>query len=89
MAAFATVSDLRDTAAFSKRVAQSREPIQIIKGGERKMVVMSSDLFEQYEQLDRQLMFEAKIQEAEADTAADRVRPIADIQHDMRAKYGL
>ena len=83
------MSDLRDTAAFAEYVANSPEPVQVMKGRERKMVVMSSDLFEKYERLDAQRAFEAMIQEAEADTAAGRVRPMADIQADMRAKYGL
>lgn len=89
MPAFATVSDLRDTAAFVKAVSESQEPIQVMKGRDRKMVVMSSELFERYERLDAQRSFEAKIKEAEADTKAGRVRPMADVQRDMRAKYGL
>lgn len=89
MAVFATVSDLRDTAAFSQVVSQSHEPVQVMKGRERKMVVMSNELFEQYERFLKQLDFEAKIREAEADTEAGRVRPMADVQRDMRNKYGL
>ena len=89
MAAFATVSDLRDTASFARLVDESSEPIQVMKGRERKMVVMSNELFEQYERMARQHAFEAKVKEAEADTKAGRVRPISDMQEDMRAKYGL
>lgn len=89
MPAFATVSDLRDTASFTRLVDSSREPVQVMKGRERKMVVMSSELFERYERMERQLAFEAKIAEAEADTQAGRVRPMTDVQRSMRAKYGL
>ena len=88
MATFATVSELRDTAAFTRMVDQSKEPVQVMKGRERKLVVLSNELYERFERLEKQLAFEAKIAEAEADTQAGRVRPIADVQDSMRAKYG-
>lgn len=88
MASFATVSDLRDTSAFARRVEESSEPIQVMKGRERKMVVLSNELYERYERLEKQAAFEAKIAEAEDDTRAGRVRPISDVQARMRAKYG-
>lgn len=88
MATFATVSDLRDTSAFTRAVDESTEPIQVMKGRERKMVVLSNALYERYEHLERQLSFEAKIAEAEADTRAGRIRPMGDVQARMRAKYG-
>ena len=89
MASFATVSDLRDTSAFARTVEQSNEPIQVMKGRERKMVVLSNELYEKFERFEKQLAFEAKIAEAEADTMAGRVRPIEDVQARMRAKYGV
>ena len=89
MAAFATVSDLRDTSAFTRSVEESAEPIQVMKGRERKMVVLSNDLYERFERVEKQLAFEAKIAEAEGDTRAGRVRPMADVQARMRAKYGV
>lgn len=89
MAAFATVSDLRDTAAFTRAVEESLEPIQVMKGRERKMVVLSNELYERFVRFEKQLAFEAKIAEAEADTRAGRVRTMADIQTKMRAKYGV
>lgn len=88
MASFATVTDLRDTARFTRRVEESSEPIQVMKGAERKMVVMNSETYERFQRLEKQLAFEAKLMEAEADTRAGRVRPMTDIQRDMRAKYG-
>lgn len=88
MAAFATVTDMRDTAAFTRTVEEAGEPVQVMKGRDRKMVVLSNELFERYERLLRQASFEAKIEEAEADTRAGRTRPIADVQADMRTKYG-
>lgn len=89
MAAFATISDLRDTSAFTRTVEESLEPIQVMKGRERKMVVLSNDLYERFERFEKQAAFEAKIAEAEDDTLMGRVRPIADVQARMRAKYGL
>ena len=89
MAEFATVSDLRDTSAFARRVEESAEPIQVMKGRERKMVVLSNDLYERFERVERQLAFEARIAEAEEDTRAGRMRPMADVQAKMRAKYGV
>lgn len=89
MSEFATVSDLRNTASFAERVATSDEPIQVMKGSERKMVVLSNELYERFERLEKQVSFEAKIAEAEADTKAGRIRDITAIQNDMRAKYGL
>lgn len=89
MPSFATVSDLRDTAAFAKYVEESLEPIQVMKGRERKMVVMSSELFERYERMERQIDFEARLAEAEADTAAGRVCSAKDVQQKMRDKYGV
>lgn len=86
---FATVSDLRDTAAFVKRVEQADGPVHVMKGRERKLVVMSSELFERYERLDALETLDAKLREAEADVTAGRVRPINDVQRDMRTKYGL
>ncbi|MGN0059398.1 MAG: hypothetical protein ACI362_02780 [Coriobacteriales bacterium] len=88
MAAFATVTDMRDTARFTREVEAAGEPVQVMKGRERKLVVFSSELFERYERLFRQVSFEAKIEEAEADTDAGRVRPFDEIQAEMKAKYG-
>ncbi|MBQ9955219.1 MAG: hypothetical protein IJO87_07295 [Eggerthellaceae bacterium] len=87
MPAFATVSDLRDTASFAKMVEDSPEPIQVMKGRERKMVVMSSELFERYERMERQIDFEARLAEAEADTAAGRTFSASELQQKMREKY--
>ena len=89
MATFATVSDLRDTATFTRMVEDSAEPIQVMKGRERKMVVLSNEVYERFERIEKQLAFEAKIAEAEADTHAGRVRPMSDVQARMRAKYGV
>ena len=89
MSSFATVSDLRDTSAFTKRVEESPEPIQVMKGRERKMIVLSNDLYERYERFEKQLSFEAKIAEAEADTKAGRVRSVSNVQASMRKKYGV
>lgn len=89
MPTFATISDLRDTSTFCKTVSASSEPIQVMKGRERKMVVMSSEMFERFEQMEKQAFFEAKIHEAEADTEAGRMRPMQSIQQSMRAKYDL
>ena len=69
-------------------VDQSQEPVQVMKGRERKLVVLSNELFERFERLEKQLAFEAKIAEAEADTRAGRVRSMVDVQASMRAKYG-
>ena len=89
MATYATVSDMRDTASFTRTVAESPEPVRVMKGRECKLVALSNELYERFERFERQLAFEAKIAEAEADTNAGRVRPIADVQTRMRAKYGL
>lgn len=88
MASFATVTDMRDTARFVRTVEDAGEPVQVMKGRERKVVVLSNEVFERYERLARQASFEAKIAEAEADTAAGRVRPFSDVQAQMREKYG-
>lgn len=88
MSAFATVTDIRDTERFTRTVEEAGEPVQVMKGRERKMVVLSNEVYERYERLLKQTAFEAKLMEAEADTAAGRVRPFSDIQADMRAKYG-
>ncbi|MEE8704953.1 MAG: hypothetical protein SOH58_08145 [Olsenella sp.] len=88
IATFATVADMQDTARFTRTVEEAGEPVQVMEGRKRKMVVLSSEVYERYERLLRQASFEAKIAEAEADTAAGRVRPFADLQAEMRAKYG-
>ncbi|MBQ9002138.1 MAG: hypothetical protein IJ087_09825 [Eggerthellaceae bacterium] len=82
------MSDLRDTSAFTRTVDESSKPIQVMKGRERKMVVLSNALHERYERLERRLSFKATIAEAEADTKAGRVRPMTDVQARMREKYG-
>lgn len=89
MATFATITDLRDTAAFARKVEASDEPVQVMKGRERKMVVLSNEQFERYERMERQLAFEAKLREAEDDTRAGRLRPFENVQGGMRAKYGV
>lgn len=91
MAVFATVADMQDTARFTRTVEEAGEPVQVMEGRERKMVVLSNEVYERYERYERllrQTSFESKIAEAEADTAAGRVRPFADLQAEMRAKYG-
>ena len=83
-ATFATVSDLRDTAAFVKTASENPEPVQVMKGRDRKLVVTSDELLERYERPVAQRSFAARLMEVEAHTRADRIRPMEDVQDDMR-----
>ena len=74
------------TVAFTRTVEASPEPVQVMKGHERTMAVLGNGLYERFERFERQLDFEARIAEAEEDTRAGHVRPMADVQAGMRAK---
>ena len=49
------------------------------------MMVPSNGLHERFK---KQLAFKVKLAEAEADTHAGRIRLMADVQSDLKAKYG-
>jgi PHD/YefM family antitoxin component YafN of YafNO toxin-antitoxin module len=86
---FATVSDLRDTAKFSQTVKNSTEPIHVMRGANREMVVLSNAQFEAIQQQLLQLDFEAKVNEGLADITAGRTTLASDVYSNMRTKYGL
>ena len=61
------IRDLRNTSAISEMAHKMQEPIFITKNGYSDLVVMSSELYERFAQINRidQAIFEAEAEVAE------------------------
>ncbi|MBM6779779.1 type II toxin-antitoxin system Phd/YefM family antitoxin [Collinsella tanakaei] len=57
------IKELKDGAGISKRCHEFNEPIYITKNGYADMVIMSAELFEEYEGIARQHQIAAAIRE--------------------------
>ncbi|MEG1840964.1 MAG: hypothetical protein RRX94_07210 [Raoultibacter sp.] len=83
------ISDMKDTAAFTRKVASAGEPVIVTKNGYETLIVMDAELFRHYRKETPQEQLERKLQESDFDLAAGNL-------HAMRAglaaigeKYGL
>ena len=80
------VRDLKDTNKISELCNREKRPIFITKNGYGDMVIMSMAYYE--EALGRNAIY-AKLEEAESDVAAGRVKPLRSVLERQRAKFNV
>ena len=77
------VRDLKNTTRISKLCNSEKSPVFITKNGYGDMVIMSMAFYE--ETIGRNAVY-AKLEEARADIAAGRVKPLRTVLARQRAK---
>ena len=80
------VRDLKDTNRISELCKSEKRPVFITKNGYGDMVIMSMAYYE--EAIGRNAVY-AKLEEARADIAAGRVKPLRKALASQRAKFNV
>jgi len=80
------VRDLKDTNKISELCNREKRPVFITKNGYGDMVIMSMAYYE--ETIGRNEVY-AKLEEARADVAAGRVKPLRKVIAKQRAKFNV
>ena len=80
------VRDLKDTNKISELCNREKRPVFVTKNGYGDMVIMSMAYYE--EVLGRNAVY-AKLEEARADVAAGRVKPLRRTIARQRAKFNV
>ena len=80
------VRDLKDTNKISELCNREKRPVFVTKNGYGDMVIMSMAYYE--ETIGRNAIY-AKLEEARADVAAGRVKPLRKTIARQRAKFNV
>lgn len=80
------VRDLKDTNRISELCNREMRPVFVTKNGYGDMVIMSMAYYEQA--MGRNALY-AKLEEARADVAAGRVKPMKDVMRRVRDKFNV
>lgn len=89
MATCVPISELKDTAAFSKKVAHAGEPVIVTKNGYEEFVVLDPELFKTYRKESPEEELERLLSEADRDIATGRVSSAKEGLASIRQAYGL
>ena len=81
------IKELKDGAGISKRCHELNEPIYITKNGYADMVIMSAELFEEYEGIARQHQIAAAIREGIDEIEAGKGIPADEVIDELRDTY--
>lgn len=83
------ISDIKDTAAFSRKVASAGEPVIVTKNGYEQFVVIDAELFRSYRKETPEEHLERLLAEADRDVELGNTSDMrADIAQ-LKAAYGL
>ncbi len=83
------MSDLKDTAAFARKVAAAGEPVIVTKNGYEKMVVVDAELWREYRHETPEETLIRMLEESERDIAAGNVQDAFEGLEELRKKHGL
>lgn len=83
------ISDIKDTVAFSKKVATAGEPVIVTKNGYEQFVVIDAELFRSYRKETPEEHLERLLSEADHDIALGNLTDMQAGLEAMRAAYGL
>ena len=83
------ISDIKDTAAFSRKVATAGEPVIVTKNGYEQFVAIDADLFRSYRKETPEEHLERLLSEADRDIAAGGISDMRADLEQMKAAYGL
>ena len=83
------ISDIKDTVAFSRKVAMAGEPVIVTKNGYEQFVAIDPELFRTYRKETPEEHLERLLAEADRDIAAGNVTGMRADLESMKAAYGL
>lgn len=83
------ISELKDTASFSRKVARAGEPVIVTKNGYEEFIVMDPELFRTYRKETPEEELERLLKEADRDIELGRVRDARSVLSEIREAYGL
>lgn len=83
------ISDIKDTAAFSRKVATAGEPVIVTRNGYEQFVVIDAELFRSYRRETPEEHLERLLAEADREIEAGAVSDMRTDLEQMRAAYGL
>ena len=83
------ISDIKDTVAFSKKVATAGEPVTVTKNGYEQFVVIDAELFRSYRKETPEEHLERLLAEADRDIATRNLTDMRADLEELRAAYGL
>lgn len=83
------ISDLKDTASFSEKVASAGEPVIVTKNGYEKFVAIDAELFRSYRLETPEEHLERLLSEADRDVKAGRLSDMRKDLESLRERYGL
>lgn len=89
MATCVPISDLKDTTAFSEKVALAGEPVVVTKNGYEKFVVIDAELFREYRRETPEEHLERLLRESDCDIRAGRTSDALQGLKGIRERYGL
>lgn len=83
------ISELKDAAAFSRKVGCAGEPVIVTKNGYEEFIVMDPALFRTYRKETPEEELERLLKEADRDIELGRVRDARSVLAEIRETYGL
>ncbi|MBR2834743.1 MAG: type II toxin-antitoxin system Phd/YefM family antitoxin [Coriobacteriales bacterium] len=83
------ISDIKDTVAFSKKVATAGEPVIVTKNGYEQFVAIDAELFKSYRLETPQEHLERLLAEADRDVSYGVLSETFSDLDEMRKAYGL
>ena len=89
MATCVPISDLKDSTAFSEKVARAGEPVIVTKNGYDRFVCVKSADFNRWEQADARARLLERIVISERERTEGSGADAFEATASLRAKYGL
>ena len=89
MATCVPISDLKDTAAFSRKIASAGEPVIVTRNGYEEFVVLDPALFRKYRRETAEEELERLLEEADRDIELGLVGDAHAGLAEIRSAYGL
>ena len=89
MATCVPISDLKDTAAFSRKIASAGEPVIVTRNGYEEFVVLDPALFRKYRRETPEEELERLLEEADRDIELGLVDDARAGLAEIRSAYGL
>lgn len=89
MARCVSIKEMKDTAAFTRRVEESQGPITVTRNGYDAFVVMRSDEYEAIQEELAKARLLTRIAQAEHEYAVGQYSDGQEFSESMREKYGL
>ena len=83
------VSEVKDTAAFVRRVKNAGEPVIVTKNGYEEFIAIDPEVFKGYRKETAEEKLERLLNEADLDVALGRISDACADMDEIRRAYGL